>query len=172
MKMDRYVFWGQFSENGEMEKVIAIKTFEEGTSEAIFSEATKQCGHVLDQVYSLMSDATTLNCGKKSEINKRFCKQHYGHGIHTLECLFHVNEIYFTHLISKIEGKKKGMGFMQEGALMKYLSAIRKPDMARAVAQSELNIPNIGVQNGSITSTKQNGMVCKSQRSRNKRQNI
>ena len=30
-KMDRYVFLGQFSENGEkMEKVIAIKTFKEG----------------------------------------------------------------------------------------------------------------------------------------------
>ena len=147
-KMDRYVFLGQFSENGEkMEKVIAIKTFEEGTSvtsEAIFLEATKQCGHVLDKVYSLMSDTTALNTGRKSGVNKRladFCKQHYGHGLHTLECLFHVNEIYLTHVISKIEGKKKGPGSMQEGALMKYFSEIKKPDMARAVARSELNIP-------------------------------
>ena len=30
---------------------------------------------------------------------------------------------------------------MQEGALMKYFSEIGKPNMARAVARSELNIP-------------------------------
>ena len=115
------MFLGQFSENGEkMEKVIAIKTFEEGTSvisEAIFSEAAKQCGHVLDKTYFPMSDTTALNTGRKSGVNKQiadFCKQHYGHGIHTLECLFHVNEIYFTHVICKIEGKKKGPGSMQK----------------------------------------------------------
>ena len=55
--------------------------------------------------------------------------------------LVHVNEIYLTHVISKIEGKKKRPGSMQEGALMKYFSEIRKPDMAQAVARSELNIP-------------------------------
>ena len=32
-------------------------------------------------------------------------------------------------------------GSMQEGVLMKYFSEIRKPDMPRAVARSELNIP-------------------------------
>jgi len=147
-RKDRYAFLGQFLENGEkMEKVIAIKTFEEGasvTSEAIFSTATEQCGHVLGKVYSVMSDTTALNTGKKTGVNKRlvdFCKQTYGHEVHTLECLFHVNEIYLTHVISKVEGKKKGPGAMQEGALMKYFSEIRKPDLARAVARTELNIP-------------------------------
>ena len=118
-KMDRYVFWGQFSENVEMEKVISIKTFE-GTSvlsEAIFSEATKQCKHILDKAYLSMFDTTALNTGRKSAVNKQladFCKQHYGHRIHTLESLFNVNELYFTHFVSKIEGKKKGPGSMQE----------------------------------------------------------
>ena len=51
-------------------------------SEAIFPEATKQCVHVLDKVYSLMSDTTTLNTDRKPGVNKQladFCKQHYGH---------------------------------------------------------------------------------------------
>ena len=32
-----------------------------------------------------------------------------GHGIHELECLFHVNEVYLTHVIMAREGTKKGL---------------------------------------------------------------
>ena len=50
--------------------------------------------------------------------------------IHSLGCLFHVNEIYFTHTIAKIEGIKKAPGTMEDGSLMKYFGDIRKPDMS------------------------------------------
>ena len=57
-----------------------------------------------------MSDTTALNTGKKSGINKRlldFFYEHCGRPIHTSECLFHVNEIYMSHVIAKIEGEKE-----------------------------------------------------------------
>ena len=60
-----------------------------------------------------MAFTTALNCGKKSGINKRmvgYFNANVGHLIHTLECLFHVNEIYFTHAIAAAEGK-----IMQKG---------------------------------------------------------
>ena len=50
--------------------------------------------------------------------------------IHSLECLFHMNEIYFTHTIAKIEGTKKAPGTMEDRSLMKYSGDIRKPDMS------------------------------------------
>ena len=52
-----------------------------------------------------MSDTTALNTGKMSGLNKwlsDFYKLHYDRNIHLLECLFHVNKIYFTHAIAKI----------------------------------------------------------------------
>ena len=51
--------------------------------------------------------------------------------IHSLECLFHVNKIYFIHTIAKIEGKKKGQGTMEDESLMKYFGDIRKSDMSK-----------------------------------------
>ena len=57
-----------------------------------------------------------------SGVNKRladFYKLHHDRNIYSLECLFYVNEIYFTHAIAKIEGKKKGPGTMENGLLMK-----------------------------------------------------
>ena len=65
---------------------------------------------ILDKVYSLMSDTTALNTGKMSGVNKRmvdFYKLHHDRNIYLLQCLFHENEIYFTHAIAKIESKKK-----------------------------------------------------------------
>ena len=56
------------------------------------------------------ADTTSLNSGKKSGVNKRLVdlfNDNVGHDIHALECMFHVNEIYFSHVISTIEGKKK-----------------------------------------------------------------
>ena len=61
--------------------------------------------------------------------------------IHSLECLLHVNEIYFTHTIAKIEGKKKGQGTMEDGSLMKYFGNIQKPDMSKLVDQETLVVP-------------------------------
>ena len=44
-----------------------------------------------------------------SGVNKRladFYKLHHDRNIHSLERLFHVNEIHFANAIAKIEGKK------------------------------------------------------------------
>ena len=65
---------------------------------------------ILNKVYSVMLYTTALNTGKMSGVNKRladFYKLRHNRNVHSLECLFHVNEIYFTHAIAKIEGKKK-----------------------------------------------------------------
>ena len=91
-----------------------------------------------------MSDTTALNTSKISGVNKRlanFYKLYYDRNIHLLECLFHVNEIYFTHAIAKIEGKKKGPRTMEDGSLMKYFGDIRKPDMSKLVDRKKLVIP-------------------------------
>ena len=141
-KMDRYVLLGQYvAEKQKYEKDVAVKTFEKGMSvnaESVYDAISgNMSGNVLKKVYSVMSDTTALNTGKISGVNKRlteFYKFHHRRNIHSLECLFHVNEIYLTHVIAKIEGKKKGPGAMQEGALMKYFTHIQKPDMSRKLA--------------------------------------
>ena len=61
--------------------------------------------------------------------------------IYSLECLFHVNEIYFTHVIAKIKGKNKAPGTMEDGSLMKYFGDIRKPDMSKHVDRERLVVP-------------------------------
>ena len=40
------------------------------------------------------------------------------HSIYILECLFHMNEVYFTHVICLLEGKKKGPGMLQDCPLL------------------------------------------------------
>ena len=58
---------------------------------------------------------TSLNSGKKSVVNKRLVdcfNENVSHEIHVLECIFHVNVIYFSHVILTIEGKTKGPGAM------------------------------------------------------------
>ena len=127
------------------EKVIAMKTFEKGRSVTAESVLTVIAEHVdqsiLDKVYSVTSDTTALNTGEMSGVNKRvanFYKLHHDCDIHSLECLFHVNEIYFTHAIAKIEGKKKGLGTMEDGSLMIFFSDIPMPDMSKLVDQKNL----------------------------------
>ena len=91
-----------------------------------------------------MSDTTSLNTGKMSGVSKRltdFYKKHHGRNIYSLECLFHVNEIYLKHIIAKIEGEKKGPGTMQKGALMKHFADIQKPDMETIVDRKKLAVP-------------------------------
>ena len=142
------MFIGQTVENEEKhDKVMAFKTFGRGlsvTSETVFTTVIELCGNYLEKIYSLMSDTTALNTGKKTGINKRlanFYKKHSSHGIHSLECLFHVNELYLTHAISTIEGKTKGPGAMEDGALMNLFNAIQKPDLMQMLDQNQINIP-------------------------------
>ena len=113
------------------EKVIAVKAFEKGrsvTAESVFTAIAEHVDQsILDKIYSVISDTRALNTGKMFDVNKRladFYKLHHDRNIHSLECLFHVNEIYFTHAIAKIEGKKKAPGTMEDGSLMKYFGEI------------------------------------------------
>ena len=125
-----------------------MKTFENGrsvTAESVFTAITEHVDQsILDTVYSVMSDTTTLNTGKMSGVNKRladFYKLHHNRNIYSRECLFHVNEIYFTHAIPKIEGKKKGPGTIKDRSLMKYFGDSRKPDMSKLVDREKLVVP-------------------------------
>ena len=127
------------------EKVIAVKTFQKArsvTAESVFTVITEHVDQsILGKVYSVTSDTTALNTGKMSCVYKRladFYKLRHDRDIHSLECLFHVNEIYFTHAIAKIEGKKKGLGTMEDGSLMIFFSDIPMPDMSKLVDQNNL----------------------------------
>ena len=91
-----------------------------------------------------MSDTTALNTGKKNGINKRlvdFFLEHCGRTIHTLESLFHVNEIYMSHVNAKVEGEKKGPDAMEEGSLVRCFKNIRKPDLTTAISRETLKVP-------------------------------
>ena len=71
-----------------------------------------------------MADTTSLNTGKKAGVNKRL-DDHFsaevGHDIHTLECMFCVDEIYFDHVVTFVEGMKKGRGTKRSGAGLNYV---------------------------------------------------
>ena len=66
---------------------------------------------LLSRVYLIMADTTAVNTGKKLGVNKRleeYFESNVGHQIHSHECLFHTNEIYFTYAKNFLEGKAKG----------------------------------------------------------------
>ena len=50
--------------------------------------------------------------------------------------MFPVNEIYFSHVISTIEGKTKGPGAMQDGVL-NCIKNINKPDINNILPRQE-----------------------------------
>ena len=147
--LDRYVFLGQFlgADGKKCERVLAVKSFCDAsvTSEVIFKAIVDEtCTSHLNKVYSVMADTTSLNSGEKSGINKRlvdYFQSSVGHDVHTLECMFHVNEIYFSHVLSAIEGKTKGPGAVQEGALLNKIKSIHKLRIADIVPRHVLNIP-------------------------------
>ena len=115
-KIDRNVFVGQFV-NAQLDprdtamllrsipKTISV------TAEVIFNTITEQISNeTFQNVHSVVTDTTALNTGKNFGINIRLEKYfitNIGHDIHTLECMFHLNEIYLTHVISMVEGIKK-----------------------------------------------------------------
>ena len=55
--------------------------------------------------------------------------------------MFYVNEIYFSHVKTAIEGKTKEPGAMQDGALLNNIKTIQKPSINDITPRSELNIP-------------------------------
>ena len=51
------------------DKIIAVETFSKEvsvTAEKIFSPIIEMCGPLLNQIFSVTSDTTTLNTGKKA----------------------------------------------------------------------------------------------------------
>ena len=113
-KIDRNVFVGEFV-NAQLDPrdtamlLRSIPKTVSVTAEVIFNTITEQISNeTFQNVHSVMTD--TLNTGKKFGINIRLEKYfitNIGHDIHTLECMFHLNEIYLTHVISMVEGIKK-----------------------------------------------------------------
>ena len=124
-KIDRYVFLGQFvgDKLERCESIMLVKSFPNSisvTAKVIFDTITEEISiQCLQNVYSIMADTTAANTGKKSGVNTRlvqYFKETIGHDVHTLECLFHVNEIYLTHVISMVDVRKKGPGMMEDGS--------------------------------------------------------
>ena len=55
--------------------------------------------------------------------------------------MFHVNEIYFSHVISTIEEKTKVPGAMQDGALLKCIKSIKNPTLTTFFLVKSIPVP-------------------------------
>ena len=55
--------------------------------------------------------------------------------------MFHVNEIYFSHVILTIEEKTKDPGAMQDGALLNCITSINKPDINNILLRRSITVP-------------------------------
>ena len=148
-KIDRYVVLGQFIDDTQSgcESVMHVKSFPKDmavTAEAVFCTIKEEINiKYLKKVHSIMADTTALNTGKFSGVNQRlteYFNEDIGHDIHTLECLFHVNEIYLTHVISMTEGKRKGPGSLESGALLNSIPSIEKPRIENLVPREQFDI--------------------------------
>ena len=112
--IDRYVFISQCFDQEKVSTPLQVKSFQKEksvTSAAVFNSIIKTIDKpLLSRVYSIMADTTAVNTGKKSGVNKRleeYFKSNIGHQIHSLECLFYTNKIYFTYCISGLLCPKK-----------------------------------------------------------------
>ena len=89
-----------------------------------------------------MSDTTSLNTGKKAIVNG--VVDHFntevGYDIQSLECMFRVNEIYFDHVVTFVEGMKKRPEVMQSGTVLNYISKLDKPNTETLVPRDQLKI--------------------------------
>ena len=126
--MNRYVFVVQFYRKDSSKKVdkeIGVKSYTSKTSvnsETVFHTIIVEvCGGMLGKIYSGMSDTCRMNTGKKTGINKRlrdYLDDNFKHDLHFLECMFHINEIYLSHVIDEVEDKSKGPNALEENALL------------------------------------------------------
>ena len=108
-----------------MDKVVGVKSYLSKTSvnsEAVFHAIIVEvCGGMLGETYSVMSDTCRMNTGKKTGINKRlrdYLDDNFEHDIHSLECMFHINEIHLSQVIDAVEGKSKGPNALKKCALL------------------------------------------------------
>ena len=123
--IDRYVFIGQCFDQEKVSTPLQVKSFQKETSvtsAAVFNSIIETIDKpLLFRVYSIMADTTAVNTGKKSGVNKRleeYFESNIGHQIHSLECLFYTNEIYFTYAKNFLEGKAKCPNAYEDGALI------------------------------------------------------
>ena len=82
--------------------------------------------------------------GEKTGINKRlrdYLDDNFEHDIHSLQCMFHINEIYLSHVIDEVEGKSKGPNALKEGALLNKIKAITKGSPQTLIAREVLDVP-------------------------------
>ena len=125
------------------EQVIEVKAIPSGTSvtsKVLFDAIIENCEDPLQNVYLVMVDITSANTGK-SGVSKRleqFFIHHMSRDIHILEFFFHVNNIYFNHIMHKIE-RKIGRATM-EGPLQNRINNLKKPDSMRLPLRSELPV--------------------------------
>ena len=99
-------------------------------SEAVFhTNIVEVCGGMLGKIFSVTSDTCRMNTGKKTGINKRL-RDHLGdnfkHDIHSLECMFPINEIHLSHVIDEVEGKSEGPNALEESAFLNKIKSITK----------------------------------------------
>ena len=93
-KLDLYVMLAQYVNKAKSKEVavIAVKTFAKNvsvTAEVVFSAIKGNVnGTVLNKVFSIMSDITSLNTSKVSGVNKHltdFYMKYHGRNIHSLK---------------------------------------------------------------------------------------
>ena len=145
--MNWFVFLGQFvNEENKLKTLLLLKTL--GRKIYDFSNYLYCCNRkniwgALSKIYSVMSDTTALNTGKKSGINKHFdvfYRNHHYRGAYSLKCLLHVNKIYFTHVIAKVKGKTKRPIAVQDGAMIMHFKDIQKPDLNKIIGREILKV--------------------------------
>ena len=91
-----------------------------------------------------MADTTSFNSGKKSGVNKGLVdllNENVGHDIHVLECMLHVNEIYFSHVISTIEGKTKVQEQCTTVPCLTALKALTNPTLTTFFLVKSIPVP-------------------------------
>jgi len=87
---------------------------------------------LLKKIYSVMADTTSMNTGKDRGINSRlavYFDQKIGHGLHILECQFHVNEILLAHVVKYLEGKPTAPDRMEQDSVYNMIKSL-KPGQA------------------------------------------
>ena len=149
--MDRYVFVVQFDckdSSKKVDKVVGVKSYLSKASvngEAVFHTIIVEvCGGMLGKIHSVMSDTCRMNTGKKTGINKRlryYLDDNFEHDMHSLQCMFHINEIYLSHVIDEVEGKSKGPNALEEGALLNKIKSITKGSPQTLIAREVLDVP-------------------------------
>ena len=127
---------------------MAVKSFPAGVSviaQTVFKAIVNEvCGPCINNVFSIMADITSLNNGKKCGVNKRLVdlfNENVGHDIHVLECMLHVNQIYFSHVILTIEGKTKVKEQCTTVPCLTALKALTNPTLTTFFLVKSIPVP-------------------------------